>query len=1306
MQGNNVLVPPRPYWTSLYFWLVAALLGTLVATAGPMAPAERASPSIPPTFIANAGQFDSEVQFYLRDESMGLVVGRGQVMLKPTGATKDAIASGAVHIDFVDSNPEVEVRGTGDQQGVVNFYFGSDPSLWVDGVPTYAAVTQHELYPGIAQVFLQSDGHLKSEFHVAPGADPAKIQMQYSGAESLQLAANGDLMITTDMGTWRESAPEVFQLIGAERRVIPSSFQVSETDVVTFELGTFDSEYPLVIDPTLYFSTFLGGSDDDGGGDIAIDGDGNVLVMGGTRSSDFPLVNEVSATNFGNIDMFVSKLDPTGSALLFSTYLGGSGREFGTDIAVDTDDNAYGLGWTASNNFPTTVGVLDDMYSGSDDAAVFKLDPTGALVYSTFLGGSGDDQPEGIVVDGAGQAFVVGNSSSSSFPTTPGAYSNTVQGVWDTFVSKLDVNAANLVYSTFIGGSGYDEPMAIAIDFDGNAYVTGRTQSSDYPIGGVGGGPVYDSTYDGTDTAFLTKLNADGDDLIYSTFLDGISPRFGARQLDVEVDAGQFAYVMAPTEGTGFPATSGAYDTSFNGGIDTVLMKVEPDAGALVYSTFLGGSGEERGTRIMVDSTGSVHVTGSTTSIDFPTVDPISSSLNGTLDMFVARLSPDGSALPFSTYLGGSENDSANGIDLAPRGPCITGVTTSTDYPTLAPLPFVPFQANFGGGDNDAVVTCLDAPGPSEGCLKPPSGMAYWAPFDEEFGTTTADLVAGNNGTHMGSAAPTGGIVAGAIDLGDGHVAVPSAGALDLGEESFTLDFWIREPDYPPFGTVVAKHDPISGQGFEVYWDLCGCTPDFAQLFIDINGIPHALNLLVREGNSLPWTQVVIVVDRNLGLIFIYVNGSLQGVLPLLVPSGASVDNTEPLLIGQGVNGPGDFSGQLDELEIFRRSLAAVEVQELYAADSLGKCKERVHVGWDAKICEPRKFVRVSVEVCNDSTTPQDHELDFAPLGLGPKCTVSGPTDFEHAVTGALPPLAVTVPAQSCVRVPVKVRRPADMDAHGEIGCYEVIRRNVATGSTRIIAGSVQDQRNTCPVPLPVDLEPDFSSDVRVVPTDSSIEIAFLIGNRAATPLPVNYEIQASPSDGEGSQAAVRLDDGEPGEPVQGMTVIPPLGNVAITVNVHNVGIEAFSYQDLVISTDTAGPGTLVPFDSAGLRLPLPTEALSVNHDSAITLQDTAVLVDVLANDFGLTSPLDPNSVQVLGGPFHGTAAVNGSGDITYTPGTGFSGGDGLLYEVCVTGGTCGTAVVRLVVTAKGDPIIFADGFETGDTSAWSATVP
>jgi hypothetical protein len=469
-----------------------------------------------------------------------------------------------------------------------------------------------------------------------------------------------------------------------------------------FRLGQYDKSQPLIIDPSLSFSTYLGGSAVDIGQSIAVDSSGNVYVTGYTYSSDFPTVSAYDTTLGGTIDAFVTKFNAAGSALTFSTYLGGSSDDVGKAIAVDSSGSVYVTGYTYSSDFPT-ASAYDTTLGGTIDAFVTKFNATGsALTFSTYLGGSSNDYGYGIAVDSSGNVYVTGYTESSDFPTAS-AYDTTLGGTQDAFITKFNSSGSTLTFSTYLGGASNDYGYGIAIDSSGNIYMTGYTYSSDFPTINA-----YDTTCGGctgNPDVFVTKFNSSGSALTFSTYLGGSSSEQGN---SIAVDSAGNIYVTGWTSSSDFPTVS-AYDSTLGGTQDAFITKFNSSGSALTFSTYLGGSGNnDQGNSIAVDSSSNVYVTGYTLSSDFPTASAYDSTMGGSQDAFVTKFNSAGSALTFSTYLGGSASDSASGIAVDSSGNVyVTGYTLSSDFPTASA-----YDSTLGG-TQDAFVTKFDMSDPS-----------------------------------------------------------------------------------------------------------------------------------------------------------------------------------------------------------------------------------------------------------------------------------------------------------------------------------------------------------------------------------------------------------------------------------------------------------------------------------------------------------------------------------------------------------------------------------------------------------------
>ena len=687
---------------------------------------------LPLSFEANRGQTDAQVKFLSRGRGYTMfLTRRAETVLVLRNPSPKSDASQPARLQLAAARPKPEpvtspvvvrmkldganaapqVEGLEELPSKANYFIGNDPAKWRTNVPTYARVQYHAVYPGVDLVYYGNQHQLEHDFIVAAGADPGAIALRLKGAEKLSLDVQGDLVLMTKNGEVRFTKPVIYQEMNGARQEIAGRYTLKGRDRVGFAVAAYDVTKPLVIDPGLVYSTFLGGAGADQGFAIAVDSSGAAYVTGRTGGGTFPTPLGAFDTshNGGGDDAFVTKLNAAGSALVYSTYLGGSGLDQGHGIAVDFAGDAYVIGVTASSSlttgFPTTVGAFDTTYNGgASDAFVSKLDPTGStLVYSTFLGGGGTDEGWGIAVD-ATDAYVTGLAS-AGFPTTTGAFDTSQNGLSDAFVSKLNpslTGVTSLVYSTFLGGNGSEQGYGIAVAL-GEAYVTGLTNSSSLTTGFPTTVGAFDTSHNGNNDVFVSKLNTIGSALVYSTFLGGSGNDQGR---GIAVD-GTGAYVTGVTASPGFPFTVGAYDTVYNGGDDVFVTKLNAIGSMLVYSTFLGGSGNETGLGIAVD-TGGAYVTGQTNSGGFPTTsDAVDMVYNGGDDVFVSKLNVTGSMLLYSTFLGGSSTDRGMGIAVDSSGIYVTGLA-SAGFPTTLGA----FDTSFNGGFDAFVSKLSVGPGP------------------------------------------------------------------------------------------------------------------------------------------------------------------------------------------------------------------------------------------------------------------------------------------------------------------------------------------------------------------------------------------------------------------------------------------------------------------------------------------------------------------------------------------------------------------------------------------------------------------
>ncbi len=615
----------------------------------------------------------------------------------------------ALRMKIVGANSESLYRGEDVREHRTNYFKGDDPDNWQTDVPNFSRVIMQEVYPGVSMVWHgKEQGATQYDFVVEPNANADQIALEFDGAEQIEIDAEGNLLIHTEAGTIKQTKPFTYQETDGIKQEVESGFVIEQSQFagrnpqVRFSLGEYDRSKPLTIDP---YSTYLGGNLDDAGYSIVVDPGGNVYVAGATGSTTFPTTaGTFDTTQNGGNDVFVTKLNPAGSALIYSTFIGGSEHDVGFGIAVDSSGNAFLTGMTQSAAFPTTAGAFDTIHNGNEDVFVTKLNAAGSgLIYSTFIGGSNTDYGRGIAIDPAGDAYLTGYTYSSGYPTTVGAFDTSFNNGDDVFATRLNAAGSALIYSTFLGGQGFDEGYGIAVDSSGNAYLTGVTQDHtiDFPV--TAG--AYDTTANGFNDVFVTKLNPTGTALIYSTFIGGASGNDAGN--GIAVDSSGNAFLTGNTGSTNFPTTAGAFDTTYNGSGDIFVTKLNAAGSALIYSTFIGGNAVDFGGSITVDPSGSAFITGSTESAAYPTTaGAFDTTYNGQSDVFMTQLNLDGTDLLYSTFIGGSSSEFGNSIAVDSLGNAfLTGQTNSTAFPTTAGA----FDTSLNGF-NDGFVTSVSLP--------------------------------------------------------------------------------------------------------------------------------------------------------------------------------------------------------------------------------------------------------------------------------------------------------------------------------------------------------------------------------------------------------------------------------------------------------------------------------------------------------------------------------------------------------------------------------------------------------------------
>ena len=708
--------------------------------------------SIP--FIQNQGQADSEIEFYANTFAGNVMAtGNGEIVYslvrnennkgqndfaQSTVKSKVAILKES----FIGSGGTT-IKGEERSDSKINYYIGNKEN-WKTGISSYQSITFGEIYNDIELRLKAYGRNVEKLFIINPGGRVSDIKVKLEGASGLEINKSGELEICTLPGSLKFTTPYAYQEINGNRNEVDVEFKIASENksqqldfVYGFEVGAYNKNYPLVIDPLLA-STFIGGWDYDSGNSIKIDKDGSVFVAGYTYSSNYPVVSGSFDTSLnGSYDVFVSKLNNDLSSMLSSSFIGGSSYDYGNSLTIDSTGNVFVTGYTSSANFPLASKVYGSPYyyssfSGYYDVFVLKLNnDLSSLLASRYLGGTSADYGNSIAVDSEDNVFVTGYTSSSNFPVASQVYSNgyyniydsSYNGSYDVFVSKLDNSLDSLIASTFIGGSSDDSAYSAAIDSGGSVIVTGNTYSSGYPV--TSGS--YDTSYNGSSDVFVSKLSNDLSGILASTFIGGSNNDYG-RSLDVDSDGN--ILVTGNTYGYSYysnlyPTTSGAYDTIHNGYYDVFVSKLSGNLDSLLASTFIGGYDYDVGNSLDIDSSGNVFITGytygySSNTNNYPATSSAFDAIhNGYYDVFVSKLSSNLNSLLASTFIGGGDNDRGNSLAIDSSGNVfITGYSygyssSSNNYPATSGA----FDTTHNGY-YDAFISKLDDSLSSSGTIK------------------------------------------------------------------------------------------------------------------------------------------------------------------------------------------------------------------------------------------------------------------------------------------------------------------------------------------------------------------------------------------------------------------------------------------------------------------------------------------------------------------------------------------------------------------------------------------------------------
>ena len=673
-----------------------ALVSLLILAAAPGFSAEMER-GVPLFFFPNTGLTDPSIRFIVETPQLRAGFRADSAVFQAGG--------GYLSVRFAGADPGVTIEGSETLPGKVNFIIGSDPRGWKANLPTYRSILYRGLYPGVDMIYGGAGRGIKSTFTVAPGADPSQIRLEYSAADHVAIDGHGDLLIEAAGMQLREEAPEIYQESGGGRVHIYGRYRMTGPRTIGFEIDAFDASQPLVIDPIISYCTYLGGSAMGAVTGLAVDAGGNLYVAGWTEALDFPIAGAIQAFNKGGVDAFIAKLNAAGtalvyatyiggrsddraagiavdssgqayvigstgstnfplvaqirsslggagrnafalkvnavgSALLYSTYLGGSTYDLGTAIAVDGSGNAYLAGDTQSADFPV-LNAAQNRLGGAMDSFVTKLTSSGSLAFSTFLGGAANEHTGGVAVDSAGSVYVTGGTFSANFPIL-GAIQSVNRGSQDAFVTKISATGSSFVYSTYLGGNGGalgtpEQGNGIAVDTGGNAYIAGVTNSTNFP---VTSGAVQTS-FDGVQDAFVSKINASGNVLVYSTYLGGTSMDWAS---GIAVDTSGNASVAGYTSSFDFP-TIGGVQSGFNGMYDAFVSTLSTSGAQLTFSTYYGGTGSDSANAIALDSNRNIYTGGQTNSFDLHLQGPIQSSNLGGSIGWLLRLGATNSPL-------------------------------------------------------------------------------------------------------------------------------------------------------------------------------------------------------------------------------------------------------------------------------------------------------------------------------------------------------------------------------------------------------------------------------------------------------------------------------------------------------------------------------------------------------------------------------------------------------------------------------------------------------------------------------------
>lgn len=629
---------------------------------------------MPFAFVENLGQAEAHVRYIGTGPEFKAWFEDQGVILQHREA--------AISVTFEGSAAEPRVLAIQPLGGRANYLRGPNPARWRTDLPLYGEIRYTGVWPGVEVSYKAEQSRVAAEYLVFPGASVDEIRLRFDGETVIE--NDGTLRLKTRSGDFVENKPELFQSIDDRRIEIAGAYRRFPNGAIGFRTGNYDHSRPLLIDPTIVVSGFFGGSTQESITAVATNYYSNIIVAGWTSSTDLPVSPGPQLGNGGGVDAFVASFSPNGGTLNYCTYLGGSGDDRAFGLAVDMAQNTYITGWTQSSNFPVVGGVQNHL-KGARNAFVAKLNQMGnALIFSTYLGGSGADSGNAIAVDAYGHVAIAGDTTSSNLPVTGGAFQRAIGGGQDAFVAKLGSAGNSLTFLSYLGGSAIDHASSVAMDLTGTVYVGGYTYSTNFPVVAA-----YQPQPGGGQDAFVARLSANGSTMIFSTYFGGHGGSTGAPEEvnGAAVDLYGNLVVAGTTSSANFPVTAGAFQTIFGGETDGFVARFNP-TGLLLESTYLGGTLADAINAVALDFHGYAYVTGYTISGNFPVKNPIQGARNGPENAFVAKLNGNFSGLIFSSYLGGSGSDAGNAIAVDfQTSILIGGQTSSFDFPTAGSMP-------------------------------------------------------------------------------------------------------------------------------------------------------------------------------------------------------------------------------------------------------------------------------------------------------------------------------------------------------------------------------------------------------------------------------------------------------------------------------------------------------------------------------------------------------------------------------------------------------------------------------------------